>query len=75
MTTNTNIHTLSPTSWNCKYHIVFAPKYRRKVFYNEKRQGIGSILRSLCKWKTRVRCLKSIIGEFIHLLYFDNSYP
>ncbi len=30
MTTNTNIHTLSHTSWNCKYHIVFAPKYRRK---------------------------------------------
>lgn len=30
-------NTLSHTTWNCKYHIVFAPKYRRKVFYGEKR--------------------------------------
>ena len=33
-------HTLSHTTWNCKYHIVFAPKYRRKVFYGEKRLEI-----------------------------------
>ena len=32
-----DINSLSHTKWNCKYHIVFAPKYRRKVFYNEKR--------------------------------------
>ena len=31
-----DIHSLSHTRWNCKYHIVFAPKYRRKVFYGEK---------------------------------------
>ena len=36
---------------DCKYHIVFAPKYRRKVFYFEKRQAIGKILRQLCEWK------------------------
>ena len=47
----TETHTLSHTTWNCKYHIVFAPKYRRKVFYGEKRQEIGAILRQLCKWK------------------------
>lgn len=33
---NNSIHTLSHTTWNCKYHIVFAPKYRRQVFYGEK---------------------------------------
>ena len=33
---NNDIHSLSHTKWNCKYHIVFAPKYRRKVFYGEK---------------------------------------
>ena len=40
-----DIHSLSHTKWNCKYHIVFAPKYRRKVFYYEKRKAIGEILR------------------------------
>ncbi|XAT43944.1 transposase [Yersinia pestis] len=42
---------LAHTRWNCKYHIVFAPKYRRQVFYREKRRAIGSILRKLCEWK------------------------
>ena len=47
----TETHTLSHTTWNCKYHVVFAPKYRRKVFYGEKRLEIGVVLRTLCKWK------------------------
>ena len=34
-----------------KYHIAFAPKYRRKVFYGEKKAAIGKILRQLCEWK------------------------
>ena len=38
-------NSLSHTKWNCKYHIVFAPKYRRKVFYREKRVAVGKILR------------------------------
>lgn len=46
-----DINSLSHSKWNCKYHIVFAPKYRRKVFYGEKRVAIGKILRELCKWK------------------------
>jgi hypothetical protein len=46
-----DIHSLSHTKWNCNYHIVFAPKYRRKVFFEEKRQEVGTILRELCKWK------------------------
>ena len=36
-----DINSLSHTRWNCKYHIVFAPKYRRKVFYQSKREAIG----------------------------------
>ena len=39
------VKSLSHTSWNCKYHIVFAPKYRRKVFYGEKRKEIGANLK------------------------------
>ncbi|MGF3694410.1 transposase, partial [Salmonella enterica] len=38
---------LAHTRWNCKYHIVFAPKYRRQAFYGEKRRAVGSILRKL----------------------------
>ena len=38
-----DVHSLSHTSWNCKYHIVFAPKYRRKVFYGQKRKEIVEI--------------------------------
>ena len=46
-----DINSLSHTRWNCKYHIVFAPKYRRKVFYKEKKAAIGKILRQLCERK------------------------
>ena len=45
---NNDVHSLSHTKWNCKYHIVFAPKYRRKVFYGTKRLEIGQMLRQLC---------------------------
>ena len=46
-----DVHSLSHSKWNCKYHIVFAPKYRRKVFYHGKKAMIGKILRQLCEWK------------------------
>ena len=39
-----NTNSLAHTKWNCKYHIVFAPKYRRKVFFGEKKVEIGKIL-------------------------------
>ena len=44
-------NTLSHTKWECKYHIVFAPKYRRKVIYGKIREDICEILTSLCKRK------------------------
>ena len=44
-------HSLSHTKWNCKYHVVFVPKYRRKAFYGARRLEIGAILRQLCQWK------------------------
>ena len=47
---NNATNSLAHTKWNCKYHIVFAPKYRRKVFYEEKRIEIREILRQLCQW-------------------------
>lgn len=39
------------TKWNCKYRIMFASKYKRKVFYKEKRAERGKIPRTLCEWK------------------------
>ena len=42
---------LSQTSWNCKYHIVLVPKYRRKTIYGKLRKDIGMILRMLCDYK------------------------
>ena len=63
-----DIHSLSHTKWNCKYHIVFAPKYRRKVFYQEKRAEAGKILRQLCEWKG-VRLLEGeVCPDHVHIL-------
>lgn len=44
-----NIKSLVPTTWHRKYHVVFAPKHRRKVFYLRKRLETGQILRQLCE--------------------------
>lgn len=46
-----DVHSLSKTKWNSKYHIVFALKYRRKLFYEEKRLEVGAIIRKLCECK------------------------
>ena len=64
----TETHTLSHTTWNCKYHVVFAPKYRRKVFYGEKRQEIGAILRMLCKWKGVNILEAEVCPDHVHML-------
>ncbi len=48
---NNITRSLAHTKWNCKYHIVFASKYLRKVFYEDKRMEIREILRKLCQRK------------------------
>ena len=63
-----DIHSLSHTKWNCKYHIVFAPKYRRKVFYGEKRAEIGKILRELCNWKKVNIINAEVCPDHVHML-------
>ena len=63
-----DIKSLSHTRWNCKYHVVFAPKYRRKVFYEDKRLEIGQILRKLCEWK-KVNIIEAeVCPDHIHML-------
>ena len=59
---------LSHTRWNCKYHIVFAPKYQRKLFYQEKKQEIGGILRRLCEWKQVEIIEAEVCPDHIHML-------
>jgi len=61
-------NSLAHTTWNCKYHIVFAPKYRRKVFFGQKRKGIGAILRSLCEWKQVEIIEAEVCPDHIHML-------
>ena len=63
-----DIKSLAHTKWNCKYHVVFAPKYRRKVFYEEKRLEIGAILRELCRWKGVEIIEAEVCPEHIHML-------
>ena len=63
-----DINSLSHTKWNCKYHIVFAPKYRRKVFYGEKKVAIGKILRQLCEWKGVKIIEAEMCPDHVHML-------
>ena len=62
-----DVHSLSHSKWNCKYHIVFAPKYQRKVFYQGKKAAIGKILRQLCEWKGVKIIEAEACPEHIHL--------
>ena len=63
-----DIHSLSHTKWNCKYHIVFAPKYRRQVFYRQKKEVVGKILRQLCEWKGVEIIAAEVCPDHIHML-------
>lgn len=63
-----DIERLAHTKWNCKYHIVFAPKYRRQVFYKQKRAEVGKILRQLCEWKHLELIEAEVCPDHIHML-------
>ena len=65
---DTNVRSLAHTKYNCKYHIVFAPKYRRKVFYGDKRLEIRDILRTLCEWKGVEIIEGEVCPDHIHML-------
>ncbi|KNZ69147.1 Transposase IS200 like protein [Thermincola ferriacetica] len=59
---------LAHTQWNCKYHIVFAPKYRRQVIYNKIKSDIGKILRTLCEYKKVEIIEANACPDHIHML-------
>ena len=62
------INSLAHTKWNCKYHIVFAPKYRRKVFYEEHRLEVREILRKLCEWKGVEIIEGEVCPDHVHMM-------
>ena len=66
-TTYDDISSLSHTKWNCKYHIVFAPKYRRKIFYNQKRLEIGKILRDISDWQEVKIIEAEVCPDHVHM--------
>ena len=65
---NNIVNSLAHTKWNCKYHIVFAPKYRRKVFYDEHRLEVREILRKLCEWKGVEIIEGEVCPDHVHIL-------
>ena len=59
---------LAHTKWLCKYHIVFTPKYRRKIIYNQLRTDIRDIIKDLCKWKGVEIIEGHLMADHVHLL-------
>ena len=63
-----DINSLSHSKWRCKYHIVFAPKYRRMAIYGEIKQDIGKILRQLCENKGVTIIEAELCKDHVHML-------
>ena len=61
-------NSLSHTKWVCKYHIVFVPKYRRKIIYNQYRADLQEIIRTLCKYKDVEILEGHMMPDHVHLL-------
>ncbi|CAJ1196917.1 IS200/IS605 family transposase ISAac3 [Companilactobacillus paralimentarius] len=61
-------NSLAHTRWNCRYHIIFAPKYRRKIIYGKLRVDIGKILRRLCEMKDVEIIEAHAMPDHIHML-------
>ena len=63
-----DMNSLAHTKWECKYHIVFAPKFRRKVAYGELKRDIANILSTLCKRKGVEIVEAEICPDHVHML-------
>ena len=59
---------LAHTKWMCKYHIVFTPKYRRKIIYNQLKVDIRDILKQLCSYKGVEIIEGHLMPDHIHML-------
>ncbi len=76
-----DINSLAHTKWECKYHIVFAPKYRRQVIYKDIKADVGQILGTLCRRKgieiIEAECMPDHIHMLFHIfiLFLYEPYP
>ena len=61
-------NSMAHTKWMCKYHIVFTPKYRRKVIYNQYKEDIRDIIKILCKYKGVEIIEGHLMPDHIHML-------
>ena len=61
-------NSLAHTKWMCKYHIVFTPKYRRKIIFNQYKRSIGEILRRLCNCKGVEIIEGHLMNDHVHML-------
>ena len=61
-------YSLAHTKWMCKYHIVFTPKYRRKVIYNQYKEDIRDIIKQLCSYKGVEIIEGHLMPDHIHML-------
>ena len=61
-------NSLAHTKWVCKYHVVFTPKYRRKIIYNQYRTDLREIIRTLCKYKGVEKLEGNMMPDHVHLL-------
>ncbi len=64
----TKAQSLAHTRWLCKYHIVFTPKYRRKVLFSQLRESVREILRDLCKYKGVEIIEGHLMPDHVHML-------
>ena len=64
----TKANSLSHTKWLYKYHIVFTPKYRRKIIYNQYKESIRDILKQLCAYKGVEIIEGHLMADHIHML-------
>ena len=68
MSNKYDYNSLSHTKWECKYHVVFAPKYRRRVIYGKIKRDIGKILRKLCEQKKVEIIEAELCPDHVHML-------
>ena len=61
-------NSLSHTKWMCKYHIVFTPKYRRKIIYNQYRESLREIIKLICKYKGVEILEGHLMPDHVHLV-------
>jgi len=62
------LNSLAHTKWLCKYHIIFTPKYRRKVIYNQYRKDLQGIIQLLCSYKGVTIIEGHMMPDHVHLL-------